>query len=110
MNMLAERLEYYRNVQGCKTRKEFAQKCGVGISTLADIYSGKSSTLSVRNAKKICDFCGCSLEDLIGNPPVEQQQDELFKKRKLLFDLSAKATEEDVDRFILMLNAVIGNE
>jgi len=37
---------------------------------------------------------------------VEGRRNELFRKRKLLFDLSAKATEEDLDKLIKIVDAL----
>ena len=37
----------------------------------------------------------------------ETLQNELFRKRKLLFDLSAKATEEELDRIIKIVDALV---
>ena len=39
---------------------------------------------------------------------VEEKQNELFRKRKLLFDLSQKASEEDLDKMIKIFGAIIG--
>ena len=37
---------------------------------------------------------------------VQSKQNELFRKRKLLFDLSAKASEEDLDKIIKIVDAL----
>lgn len=37
---------------------------------------------------------------------VDDIKDELFEKRKLLFDISAKATEEDLDKIIKIVEAL----
>jgi hypothetical protein len=41
---------------------------------------------------------------------MDEKKDELFKKRKLLFDISEKATEDQLDSFIVMFKALIDKE
>jgi len=42
--------------------------------------------------------------------PVEDTRDELFQKRKLLFDMSKRATEDQLDTFLVMFQALIDKE
>ena len=37
------------------------------------------------------------------------RQEELFRKRKLLFDMSGKASAEDLDKIIKIVDAFIGD-
>lgn len=109
MKSLSERLQDYVRLSGCHNVSEFSQKTGVPASTLCEVFKGRTTSLSTKNAKKICDFVGCSMDELLGIPAKEGIQDELYEKRKLLFDMSKKATEQDLDYFIKMLEAIIPN-
>ena len=49
--------------------------------------------------------------DLVGYiDSVDDTKDELFEKRKLLFDMSKKATKEQLDTFLVMFKAVIDED
>lgn len=84
---------------------------GVSRQLLTELKSGRSKTISLTTAQKIAEYFDITVESLFAPPEgVEVVQDELFEKRKLLFDLSSKATEEDLDKFIKMLNVMLGEE
>ena len=40
---------------------------------------------------------------------VDIKKDELFEKRKLLFDMSKKANEEQLDAVISVVKSIVGN-
>ena len=64
-------------------------------------------------AKKFADYFGVPIETFTEEEPpetVEIVRDELFEKRKILFDLSEKATKEDLDKFIKMMNVMLGED
>ena len=89
---------------------ELARSLGVSKSAVSDWLKGKSLP-RIDKVDKICIILNCKREHFIDEPsPVEQVQDDLFEKRKLLFDLSSKATEEDLDKFIKMLNVMLGED
>lgn len=89
------------------------RKTGIAKSSLQRYATGQIKRIPIENIQKIADACNASARYIMGweePSPVEQKQDELFEKRKLLFDLSSKATEEDLDKFIKMLNVMLGEE
>ncbi len=108
---------YEKIMELCKSQGvSGARMCadlGLSRGVLTELKSGRTKTLSVPTMQKIAQYFSVPLEQLLSNEPeeltpVEEIQNELFKKRKLLFDLSGKATEEDLDMFIKILNKIIG--
>ena len=70
---------------------------------------GRTKKLSVVTLTKIADFFEVPLSLLTGDETsADEKQNELFRKRKLLFDLSKKASEEDLDKLIKIVDALIG--
>lgn len=92
------------------TAAELARALGVSKAAVSDWLKGKSLP-RIDKVDKICIILNCKRSDFTEEPtPLEEKQDELFEKRKLLFDLSSKATEEDLDKFIKMLNVMLGED
>jgi transcriptional regulator with XRE-family HTH domain len=93
---------------------KFAQLCretGVPKSTLSELKQGRTKTLSTNNLSKIAQYFNISLDyfdDSFGN--VDSMKDELFQKRKMLFDMSKRATEDQLDTCIVMFKALIEQE
>ncbi len=97
---------------------------GLSRSFMTELKMGRSRNISLPTAKKLADYFGVPIETFTDNTnstdstesepkdltPVEKIQDELFRKRKILFDLSEKATEEDLEKFIKILETIIGEE
>lgn len=103
------------------TLDEIGEAVGVGKSTVKKWETGYISNMKRDKIDKLAkilqvkpsvflqtdidyDKAVSALDEIT---PVEEMQDKLFEKRKVLFDLSAKASEEDIDNFIVMLNAII---
>lgn len=85
---------------------------GIGVrgSVFTELKKGRTKKLSVTTLEKIAAYFEVPLSLLTGeNDSVEGKQNELFRKRKLLFDLSAKATEEDLDKLIKIVDALTNN-
>lgn len=100
-----------RNISGGKMCSEI----GVSRSFLTELKKGRSKTLTLPTAQKLADYFNVPLETFTGEAantiaPVDEIKDELFEKRKILFDLSSKATKEDLDKFIKMMNVMLGEE
>lgn len=103
------------------TLDEIGEAVGVGKSTVKKWETGYISNMKRDKIDKLAKilqvepsvFLQSEIDyDEAVNPssaisPVEKMQDALFEKRKILFDLSAKASEEDIDKFIKMMNAII---
>ncbi len=90
---------------------ELSRETGVPKSTLTDLKQGRTKTLSAQNIGKIALYFGISSDYFYDSTDsVDEKKDELFQKRKLLFDMSHKVTEEQLDTFIVMFKALIDDE
>ncbi len=90
---------------------ELSRETGVPKSTLTDLKQGRTKTLSAQNLSKIAVFFGVSADYFyIDADSTDEKQNELFKKRKLLFDISSRATEDQLDLFIDTLQTIIKEE
>lgn len=86
-----------------------ASGIGVRNSVFTELKMGRTKKLSVSTLTKIADYFQVPLSLLTGDDTgADEKQNELFRKRKLLFDLSKKATEEDLDKLIKIVDALIG--
>lgn len=92
--------------KGIKMSKLSAET-GIRSSVFTELKMGRTKKLSLVTLKKIAAYfevpIGLLTED---SDAVENMQDELFRKRKLLFDLSAKASSEDLDKLIKIVDAL----
>ena len=103
------------------TLDEIGEAVGVGKSTVKKWETGYISNMKRDKIDKLAKILKVEpsvflqseidYDEAVSPPealtPVQEMQDSLFEKRKVLFDLSAKATEEDIDKFIKMMNAII---
>ncbi len=86
-----------------------ASGIGVRSSVFTELKKGRTKNLSLATMEKIAAYFEVPLSLLAGDDDcVEDVCNELFRKRKLLFDLSAKASEEDLDKLIKIVDAFIG--
>ena len=86
-----------------------ASGIGVRNSVFTELKMGRTKKLSVSTLSKIADYFQVPLSLLTGDDSgTDEKQNELFRKRKLLFDLSKKASEEDLDKLIKIVDALIG--
>ena len=86
-----------------------ASGIGVRSSVFTELKMGRTKKLSVSTLGKIADYFDVPLSLLTGDESgTDEKQNELFRKRKLLFDLSGKASEEDLDKLIKIVDALIG--
>lgn len=86
-----------------------ASGIGVRSSVFTELKKGRTKNLSVATLEKIAAYFEVPLSLLTKEEEgVSGIQNELFRKRKLLFDLSAKASEEDLDKLIKIVDALIG--
>ncbi len=90
---------------------ELARETGISKSTLTDLKQGRSKSLSAQNISKIAQFFEISSDYFYDDADnIDEKKDELFQKRKLLFDMSHKATEEQLDTFLVMFKALIDED
>ncbi len=86
-----------------------ASGIGVRNSVFTELKMGRTKRLSVSTLNKIADYFEVPLSLLTGDDAgTDEKQNELFRKRKLLFDLSKKASEEDLDKLIKIVDALVG--
>ncbi len=86
-----------------------ASGIGVRNSVFTELKMGRTKKLSVATLTKIADYFEVPLSLLTGDDTgADEKQNELFRKRKLLFDLSKKASEEDLDKILRIVDALVG--
>lgn len=110
--MISDVMKELRIEQGL-TLKQIADKIGVSEATVQRWESGNIKSLRQGRIAMLAEILHTTPSHLMGwDEPdaVEEIQDELFEKRKILFDLSQKATAEDLDKFIKMLNVMLGED
>lgn len=86
-----------------------AQGTGIRNSVFTELKKGRTKQLSAPTLEKLAAYFEVPVSVFFGDdePGPEALQNELFRKRKLLFDLSAKATEEELDRIIKIVDALV---
>ena len=90
-----------------------AKGTGIRNSVFTELKMGRTKTLSASTLEKIAAFFNVPVSAFFGDEVrsgAEQKQNELFRKRKLLFDLSAKATEAELDQIIKIVDALVDGE
>lgn len=109
MNMY-EKIQELCNNRGIKVA-QLCRETGIPKSTISELKQGRTKTLSTQNLIKIAQYFEISLDFFDDSMDIiDIKKDELFKKRKLLFDMSKKATEDQLDTFIVMFKALIDQE
>ena len=86
-----------------------ASHIGVGASVFTELKKGRTKQLSVSTLNKLAEHFGVPASYFLEDESAEDKQEELFRKRKLLFDMSGKATSEDLDKIIKIVDAFIGD-
>lgn len=109
MNMY-EKIQFLCDERGIKPA-QLCKEAGVPKSTLSELKGGRTKTLSTNNLMKIAQYFGVSLDFFDDSyDAVENTRDELFEKRKLLFDMSKRATEDQLDAFLVVFKSLMNNE
>lgn len=88
-----------------------AQGTGLRNSVFTELKMGRTKKLSANTLEKIAAYFEVPVSvffDECADDTVPELQNELFRKRKLLFDLSAKANEQELDRIIKIVDALVG--
>ena len=105
---------YERIVQLCKTRgirlSALAQDIGIRSSVFTELKKGRTRQLSAKTLQKVADYFGVSTDSLLeskGDSAVDEIRDELYRKRRLLFDLSENASAETLDTIIKIVTALV---
>ena len=109
MSKLYERIKELEAEQGL-TDGSLSKKAGISTSLLNRIKN-EDGSISRKTAEKIAAALGVDVAYLYGDiDTVDEIRDELFEKRRILFDLSSKATEEDLDTMIKIFKGLINDE
>lgn len=108
MNMY-EKIQFLCDEKGIKLA-QLCREADIPKSTLSELKCGRTKTLSTQTLSKIAQYFGVTLGFFDTNDEVEEIRDELFEKRKLLFDMSKKATPEQLNTFLEIFKALIGDE
>lgn len=89
-----------------------ALAAGIGVrsSVFSELKMGRTKRLSVTTLNKIAEYFDVPPSYLIDDDVLrDEKQEELFQKRKLLFDLSGKASSEDLDKIIKIVDALVSD-
>ena len=107
---------YERIVQLCNARgiklSSMAQEIGVRSSVFTELKKGRTRQLSAKTLQKVADFFGVSTDSLLesqGNAEADIVRDEMYRKRRLLFDMSANASPETLDTILKIVTALTAN-
>lgn len=104
MNMY-EKIEFLCKDRGIRPSTLCKDIC-IPRSTLSELKCGRTKTLSTQNLSKIAKYFGVTIGYFDSSEDgVDQLRDELFEKRRLLFDMSARATEDQLDAILGMLKS-----
>ncbi len=105
---------YLRIKQLCDDRgiklSVLASEIGVRSSVFTELKMGRTKQLSAKTLQAIAAYFDISVDSLMPvatEDAVDLMRDELFRKRRLLFDLSAKASAEELDTILRVVNALI---
>lgn len=87
-----------------------AEKTGIRSSVFTELKMGRTKQLSTATLEKIARFFGVPVSFLLADSDTaDEKKEQLFKKRMLLFDISEKASEEDLDTIIKLVDAIVGD-
>lgn len=100
-----EKIQYLCDENGIKLAM-LCKEANISKSTLSELKTGRTKSPSTQTLSKIANYFSVTL-DYFDNDIIEDTKDELFQKRKLLFDMSKKATKEQLDAFLVMFKTVI---
>ena len=96
------------------TFSALAAGIGVRSSIFTELKKGRTKQLSISTLNKIAEYFGVPTSFFIDSEPdsdsTDDMQEELFRKRKLLFDLSCKASPEDLDTIIKLADALVAGK
>ncbi len=105
---------YNRIVQLCAARgirlSSLAQDIGIRSSVFTELKKGRTRQLSAKTLQKVADYFGVSTDSLLEsgeNAQADAVRDELYAKRRLLFDMSEKASAETLDTILKIVGALI---
>lgn len=79
-------------------------------SVFSELKSGRTKQLSVGTLSKIAEYFAVPQSYFLEQTDAaDDLQEQLFQKRKLLFDKSGKASAADLDRILKIVDAIVGD-
>lgn len=90
-----------------------ALAAGIGVrsSVFSELKSGRTKQLSVGTLTRIADYFAVPQSYLLDQTDTaDALQEQLFQKRKLLFDKSGRASAADLDRILKIVDAIVGDD
>lgn len=96
------------------------EQVGISRSFVSDLKSGRKQTISAKNAKKITDFLGVPIYELLGDeyqeqPPQVTEQEQMLQDIKdnpdlqILFSMTRNASKEDIRKVIDIFKIMKGD-
>ena len=86
-----------------------AQETGVRSSVFTELKMGRTKKLSAKTLEKLAAYFGVSAGTLLDDPDAKDSlQEEIFRKRLALFDLSEKATAAELDAVYRVMQSLVG--
>ena len=108
---LYERIKFLCDERSIKI-SALAAATGISSSLFSELKSGRTRTLGSKKIEAIASYFNVSVDYLLNGGDDESSADEmtneLFRKRKLLFDKSAKASAKDLDAIIQLVDSLAG--
>ncbi len=86
-----------------------AQGAGIRNSVFSELKSGRTRRLSVQTIQKLAAYFDLPESYFLEETEGDDLQEALFRKRKLLFDKSGKASPEDLDKILKIVDALVGD-
>ena len=87
-----------------------ARGTGVRSSVFTELKMGRTRQLSVQTLRKIAEYFGVPESYFLEEDAADALQEELFRKRKLLFDKTKNASSEELETILRIVNAMVGDE
>lgn len=94
-NQTGQRIKYYMELRNI-TQQELAEELGINRSSVSNWISGKQMP-RVEKIDAMAKYFGCKVTDLVSVPTAVKAETEHDTKRKILYDLSLKASDRDLD-------------
>lgn len=110
-----KKTDTYRKIKALCEEKGIrlsALAAGIGVrsSVFSELKSGRTKQLSVGTLSRIADYFAVPESYFLEQTDeADALQEQLFRKRKLLFDKSGKASAEDLDRILKIVDAIVGD-
>ena len=103
-----EKLQQLCRARGIKL-SALAQETGVRSSVFTELKMGRTKRLSAATLQKLAEYFGVPAGSLLDDPAAKDAlQEEIFRKRMALFDLSEKATAQELDAVYRVMRMLVG--